>query len=76
MAAASLPRVSYLTLMDRIFLWTYVCIGITLITNVVHKRRFRLNEENGLRADRAWRVLYPFLCAGGVLVILLFDRLF
>jgi len=75
-AAASLPRVSYLTLMDRIFLWTYVCIGITLITNVVHKRRFRLNEENGLRSDRAWRVLYPFLCAGGVLVILLFDRLF
>lgn len=75
-AAASLPRVSYLTLMDLIFLWIYICIGITLVTNVVHKRRFRLNEESGLRADRAWRVLYPVLCVGGVLVIMLAQGLF
>lgn len=75
-AAASLPRVSYLTLMDRIILWIYICIGITLITNVVHKRRYRLDEERGLRADRLWRVIYPFLCAGGVLLIFLFNRLF
>jgi hypothetical protein len=75
-AAASLPRVSYLTLMDRIILWIYICIGLTLVTNVVHKRRFRLDEERGLRADRLWRVLYPLLCGGGVALIFLFDRLF
>ena len=62
--------------MDKLILWIYVCIGITLVTNVVHKRRFRLDEERGLRADRAWRVIYPLLCAGGVALILLFDRLF
>jgi hypothetical protein len=62
--------------MDLIFLWIYICIGLTLVTNVVHKRRFRKNEENGLRADRAWRVIYPVLCIGGVAVILLTNRLF
>jgi len=75
-AAASLPRVSYLTLMDRVILWIYICIGITLVTNVVHNRRFRLDQERGLRADRAWRIIYPLLCAGGVALILLFNRLF
>jgi len=74
-AAASLPRVSYLTLMDRLFLWTYVCLGLTLITNVLHKRLYRKSEESGLRADRLWRALYPFLYAGGVLLIFLFNRL-
>ncbi len=75
-AGASLPRVSYLTLMDLIILWIYLCIGLTLVTNVVHKRRFRMDEESGLRADRRWRLFYPLLCGGGASLIFLFNRLF
>lgn len=74
-AGASLPRVSYLTLMDLVFLWIYLCLGATLVTNVVSKRRFRMDERRGLHADRVGRMVYPFVCAGSVALILLLHRL-
>jgi hypothetical protein len=70
-AGSSLPRVPYLTLLDGLFLWTYICVGVTLITNVVAKRRFRESEESGLRTDRIGRILFPLVyVVGGGLTLL------
>ncbi len=69
-AAEDLPRVAYLTLMDAVILWTYVCICFTLLTNVVNKRRFRSSEELGLAADRKGRRLYAVTYLLGVVAIL------
>jgi hypothetical protein len=69
-AAASLPRVPYLTLMDGIFLWTYLCVAITLVTNVRSKRRFRRREERGRRADRRGRVGYPVVYLAGMALLM------
>jgi len=74
-AGATLPRVSYLTLMDGIFLWSYLCVGGTLYTSILNKRRFRHDEQLGLRADRAGRLVFPFVYLGGILLILAGYRL-
>lgn len=60
-----------LTFIDMLFLWAYVCIAATLVTNVIAKRRFRQDEELGLRFDRRGRIAYPFACIGGVALIAL-----
>jgi hypothetical protein len=72
-AAADLPRVAYLTLMDMMILWTYLCIGSTLATNIISKRRFRLDEQRGLRADRVGRRYYFAVYLFGVLAIFLLQ---
>jgi hypothetical protein len=69
-ASGDLPRVAYLTVMDGIILWTYLCTGGTLLTNVLAHRRFRRAEGAGLRADRLGRVAFPLVYVGGMLIIL------
>jgi hypothetical protein len=69
-ASGDLPRVAYLTVMDGIILWTYLCTGGTLLTNVLAHRRFRRAEGAGLRADRLGRIAFPLVYLGGVLMIL------
>ncbi len=74
-AVVDLPRVAYLTLMDGVILWTYVCIGTTLLTNIVNKRRFRQSEELGLKADRQGRIAFPIVYVAGILLLFAAQRL-
>lgn len=74
-AFSDVPRVSYLTLLDTLFLWSFVVVASTLALNVVNIRRFREDPARGLRADRRWRWLYPSIYLAGIAVILLRHRL-
>jgi hypothetical protein len=69
-AAETVPRVPYLTLMDAVVLWTFLIAASTLVVNVVNGRRFRKVPELGRKADRTARWVYPTVYAAGVLVIL------
>ena len=75
-ATAELPRVSYVTTMDTLFIWTYLCVGATLVTNVRSKRRFRESEQRGIRADRKGRILFPVIYLTGTLLIVALNRVF
>ena len=68
-ASADLPRVAYLTLMDMVVLWTYLCIGSTLATNIISNRRFRSGEAHGVRADRLGRRYYLAVYLLGILIM-------
>jgi len=68
-AAANLPRVSYLTWMDHVNLWTIVIIAATLWTNILALRRYRQDLEAGLRWDRRGRWGYPLVYVLGIAVI-------
>jgi hypothetical protein len=74
-AGAILPRVSYLTLMDGVFLLSYLFVAATLYTLILNKRRHRRDEQLGLRADRVGRVVFPCVYLGGILLILALYRL-
>jgi hypothetical protein len=68
-AAADLPRVAYLTLMDLAILWTYLIIGGTLLTNIVNNRRFRAGEALGVQGDRIGRRYYLIIYLLGILAV-------
>lgn len=70
-AAGDLPRVSTLTLMDGIMLWSFGAVGVTMITNVRSARLYREDPDSALRYDRRWRWLYPSLYFGGLGLIAL-----
>ena len=70
-ASYDLPRVAYLTLIDKIFVWSLLCISITLVTNVLHKRRYRLDEQRGVNSDRMFRWLFPAIYAAGMILFFL-----
>ena len=70
-AADSLPRVPYLTLMDALILWSFLITASTLVLNVRNKRRFRTEEALGLKADRVCRWAYPLVYFGGLFVIVM-----
>ena len=40
-----------------------------MVANVVNKRRFRQDEELGLRYDRRCRWLYPTIYVGGLILV-------
>ena len=69
-AMGDLPRVSYLTTMDVVMLWTFLVVGASLITNTLNKRKHRIDPDSGLAADRAGRWWYPALYFGGMFLIL------
>ena len=74
-ASGDLPRVSYLTVMDALILWSFLVIGSTLITNVTHMRRFRAAQQDGLSADRIGRRYFPLVYLGGFVVLSIFVTL-
>jgi hypothetical protein len=73
-AAATVPRVSYLTLMDAIFLWSFIAAASALFFNVKHARRYRRDKDSGLRADRRMRWLYPVGYVVGLAGIILLHQ--
>lgn len=75
-ASGDLPRVSYLTILDRVIVWTFIMIGATLINNVMSARRYRKNPDLGLAWDRTGRWAYPLVFAVGLGGILLRYYLF
>jgi hypothetical protein len=73
-AAATVPRVSYITLMDAIFLWSFIAAASALFFNVKHTRRYRRDKDSGLRADRRMRWLYPVGYIVGLTGIILIHQ--
>jgi hypothetical protein len=70
-ALAGIPRVPYLTLLDVVFVWSFLVCAATLAFNVRNHRRIREDLELGLKADRACRVGFPGTYVAGLVVIVL-----
>jgi hypothetical protein len=70
-ALAGIPRVPYLTLLDAVFVWSFVVCAATLVFNVRNHRRIRQDLELGLKADRACRLGFPVTYVTGLVAILL-----
>jgi hypothetical protein len=68
-ATADLPRVAYLTLMDLAILWTYLCVGATLLTNIMGNRSYRVSESERVRTDRIGQRFYLPAYLLGLIVI-------
>jgi hypothetical protein len=73
-AVADLPRVSYLTLMDRVMMLSYLVIGLTFVTNVLSSRRYRQHPDLGLAFDRKGRWIFPAVYFAGLLAIFVTGR--
>jgi hypothetical protein len=72
-ASGDLPRVAYLTLMDLAVLWTYLCVGATLLTNIIGNRGYRVSESERVRSDSLGRRFYFPAYLLGLLVIFLLE---
>jgi hypothetical protein len=68
-AVGDLPRVPYLTIMDRVMLWSYIAVGATFISNVLSARLYRKHSDLGLAFDRRGRWLYPLFYGTGFVAI-------
>jgi hypothetical protein len=65
----TLPRVPYLTLLDGLFLWSFLASASTLILNVWSSRSYRSDPERGLRFDRAMRWIFPLVYVAGAVLV-------
>jgi hypothetical protein len=59
--SGSLPRVPYLTQMDRMTLLSVATIGATMLVNMLVDRAKRTSAERALKIDRASRGLFPLV---------------
>ncbi len=67
----SLPRVSYLTLMDSFLLLSFVMMLLTILENMVVSRCYQAEREDAAhRIDTASRWLFPLAYAFGICALL------
>ena len=61
---ATLPRVSYLTVADRVMTISIITIAATMVMSVIVDRIGRENQAARLRVDRACRWIFPVVYLG------------
>lgn len=68
-AAAVVPRVPYLTLLDALMLWSFLVVASSMAGHVWADRRYRKDHQLGTLVDRRLRLVYPLLYVGGLAAI-------
>lgn len=66
---SSLPKVSYLTVADKVMILSVVMIAFTMVESLLVDGLTRTDPERKLRIDRVCRVAFP--CAFGLALLLL-----
>jgi len=67
--AGSLPKVAYLTIMDRLMIASFVLIALTALESMVVVKLERAHPEHVARLDRMSRWLFPMGYAGIIVTI-------
>jgi len=67
--AGSLPKVAYLTVMDRLMVASFVLIALTALESMVVVKLERSHRERAVRLDRMSRWLFPLGYAGIIAAI-------
>ncbi|MBI2743304.1 MAG: hypothetical protein HYX48_05250 [Chlamydiales bacterium] len=65
-----LPQIGYMTFIDKIFVVSYICIGVTVAVSVLEKLWSPKNEKRAKKLDELMRLITP------ITFILLFILLF
>jgi len=73
---SSLPRVSYLTVADKVMILSVVMIAATMVESLLVDGLTHTNPARKLRIDRACRVLFPASFMLALLVLALRNGLF
>jgi len=67
--SAFLPRVAYLTVMDKIVLLTFLFISVTMLMNILASSGPFLASGRGERLDRVARLVYPVSYVAGLALL-------
>jgi hypothetical protein len=67
--SGSLPKVAYLTIMDRLMVASFVLIALTALESMLVVRLANANPERAVRLDRMSRWLFPLGYAGIIAAI-------
>ena len=70
-ASQNLPRVGYLTLMDKIMVISFLLLAITVLESYIVSRFDEEQRNQALRIDRAARWIFPLGYVGLIVLILL-----
>jgi len=65
--SASLPRVAYLTIMDRLILFSFITIALTMVVNLVVNLSVTQSRGLGPRIDLICRYVFPTVYALGLM---------
>ncbi len=66
--SGSLPRIPYLTVMDRIILWSFVTTSLSMVLNIVATQVSAKKYQAGI--DRTARMVFPGVYFGVLLLII------
>lgn len=69
--AGNLPKVSYLTLMDRLMILSFVLIAFSVLQSMTSDKIRRENPKRSVRLDRHSRWLFPLTYAAGIVAMAL-----
>jgi hypothetical protein len=69
--AGSLPKVAYLTLMDRLMIMSFALIALSVVQSMTSTKMRDKDGERALRFDRRCRWLFPLTYAAGILTMAL-----
>lgn len=73
-AAGNLPRVAYLTLLDKIMIVSFGLLAVTVLQSLWVKRHQETDMERARSIDRASRWVFPLVYAASIALILLQSR--
>jgi hypothetical protein len=62
--AEDLPRIAYLTLLDKMMILSFVLLAVTVIQSLVVARYQDDDMPRALRIDRASRLIFPIAYLG------------
>jgi len=68
--ASSLPHLPYLTVLDRLVLFSFITIALTMPVNLIASTPRAQDSGHGLRVDRICRLLFPLWYGVGIVIIL------
>jgi len=69
--AGSLPKVAYLTLMDRLMIMSFVLIALSVIQSMTSAKMREKDRDRAVGLDRRCRWLFPLAYATGILAMAL-----